>query len=177
MSQRANRKKKKRRRHAPPVDDDGGASPEPTVADRYARSRARDEAARAALRPLQPGERPRAVTVAAVVTGLLGLGNFLTYLAGVEVRGERPSLVGILLFTGLMLTAAWGAWNVRYWAVLGIQALLGLTIVIFSLLAIKFENAGELLIALAVIGGAGTLFWFLVKCMARIQMPTRPGAG
>jgi len=147
------------------------------MADRYARSRARDEAARAALKPLEPGERPRAVTAAAVVTGLLGVVNFGAYLAGVEVRGKPPSLVGILLFTALMLAAAWGAWNVRYWAVLGIQALLGLTTVIFSLLAIKSENPGELLIALAVIGAAGTLFWFLVKCMARIQMPERPGTG
>ncbi len=146
------------------------------MSDRYARSRARDEAARAALKPLEPGERPRAVTVAAVLVGLVGLVNLVAYLLGLEVRGERPSFVGILLFTGLMLVAAWGAWNVRYWAVLGIQALLGLTVVIFSLLAIKFENAGELLIAVGVIAGAGTLFWYLVKSMARIQMPERPGA-
>ena len=58
----------------------------------------------------------------------------------------------------------------------GSVALRGVTVVIFSLLAIKFENVGELLLALAVIGLAGTLFWFLVKCMARIQMPERPGA-
>ena len=146
------------------------------MADRYARARARDEAARAALKPLEPGERPTAVTVAAVVAAVVGLVNFGAYLAGLEVRGERPSLVGILLFTGLMLAAAWGAWNVRYWAVLGIQALLGLTILIFSLLAVKFENAFELLLAVAIIAAAGTLFWFLVKSMARIQMPERPGA-
>jgi hypothetical protein len=147
------------------------------MSDRYARARERDAAARAALKPLAPGERPRAVTIAAVVTGLLGVTNLAAYIAGMEVSGERPSFVGILLFTAVMLAAAWGAWNVRYWAVLGIQALLGLTIVIFSLLAIKFENVGELAIALTVIGLAGTLFWFLVKCMARIQMPQRPGAG
>jgi hypothetical protein len=147
------------------------------MSDGYARARERDEAARAALKPLAPGERPRAVTVAAVVTALLGLTNFGAYLIGMEVDGKRPSLIGIILFTGLMLAAAWGAWNVRYWAVLGIQALLGLTIVIFSVLALKSGNVGELAIALAVIGLAGTLFWFLVKCMARIQMPQRPGAG
>ena len=102
--------------------------------------------------------------------------NLVAYLLGSRCTASGPASIGILLFTDLMFAAAWGAWNVRYWAVLGIQALLGLTIVIFSLLAIKFENIGELLIALAVIGGAGTLFWYLVKCMARIQMPERPGA-
>jgi hypothetical protein len=64
---------------------------------------------------------------------------------------------------------------VRYWAVLGMQALLGLVILLFSLLAIRFGDIGELAIALAIIGSAGTLFWFLVKSMARIQMPERPG--
>jgi hypothetical protein len=147
------------------------------MSDRYARARERDEAARAALKPLGPGERPRAVTIAAVVTALLGITNLGAYVAGMEVNGERPQFIGIVLFTAVMLAAAWGAWNVRYWAVLGIQALLGLTIVIFSLLAIKFGNVGELAIALTVIALAGTLFWFLVKSMARIQMPQRPGAG
>jgi hypothetical protein len=27
-----------------------------------------------------------------------------------------------------------------------------------------------------IIAGAGTLFWFLIKAMARIQMPERPGS-
>jgi hypothetical protein len=31
------------------------------------------------------------------------------------------------------------------------------------------------LIAVAAVGAAGTLFWFLIKAMARIQMPRRPG--
>ena len=35
----------------------------------YARGRAKDEEARAALKPLAPGERPSAVTVGAVVAG------------------------------------------------------------------------------------------------------------
>ena len=184
MSQRTARKKRKQRRHLaaaaeavePPPSEASPPATEDPVTRGYARGRARDEAARAALVPLEPGERPAAVTVAAVLTGALGLVNFGAYLAGAEVGGERPGLVGILVFTGLMLAAAWGAWKVRYWAVLGIQALLGLTIVIFSLLAVKFGNLLELAIALAVIGGAGALFWFLVKSMARIQMPERPGA-
>jgi len=182
VSQRAERRRRKQRRHA---GADAGGSAEPPPEDDstggmgagYARSRAKDDAARAALEPLEPGERPRAVTIAALVTGALGLVNFVAYLLGLEVRDERPNLVGILLFTGLMLGAAWGAWRARYWAVLGIQALLALTVLIFSLLAIRSENVGALLIALGIIAAAGTLFWFLVKAMARIQMPERPGAG
>ena len=92
-----------------------------------------------------------------------------------EIRGERPALIGVLLYTGLMLAAAWGCFRARYWAVLGMEALLGL-IVIFSLLVVRAGSAVELLIGLAVIGLAGTLFWFLIKAMARIQMPERPGA-
>ena len=54
------------------------------------------------------------------------------------------------------------------WAVAGV--------VVFSLLVIRAESVVALLIGLAVIGSAGTLFWFLVKSMARIQMPERPGS-
>ena len=75
-----------------------------------------------------------------------------------------------------MLAAAVGCFRMRYWAVLGMQALLALTILLFSLLLIRAESVLAVVIGVAVIGGAGTLFWFLVKSMARIQMPERPGA-
>ncbi|HYI82358.1 MAG TPA: hypothetical protein VEX11_04000 [Acetobacteraceae bacterium] len=142
----------------------------------YARGRARDEAARAALVPLGPGERPRAVTAAGVLAAFLGLANLVAFLAGMEIQGEQPNAVGVGLFTFIMLTAAYGCFRVRYWAVLGMQALLALMILIFALLLIRAESVLALVIAVAVIGGAGTLFWFLVKSMARIQMPQRPGA-
>ena len=142
----------------------------------YARGRARDEAARAALIPLQPGERPPAVMVAGVLALVLALTNFGAYVAGLEVQGDRPNAIGVGVFTLLLLTAAIGCFRVRYWAVLGMQALLGLVVVIFSLLLIRFGDLLELAIALAIIGSAGTLFWFLVKSMARIQMPERPGS-
>ena len=90
----------------------------------------------------------------------------------VDIRGEDAN-AGALLFGALMLTAAWGMWKVRYWAVLGMQALLGLVIIVFSLFAMTAASVWALLLALAVVGSAGTLFWFMVKAMARIQMPTR----
>lgn len=172
MAQRSSRKRRKQRRRAqaespkPPADE---------MARGYARGRAKDEAARAALRALGEGERPTAVTVAGVLALVLGVSNFGLYLAGYEIGGERPALVGVLLYTGLMFAAAWGCFNVRYWAVLGMQALLGLAIVLFSLLVIRAESILALVIGLAVIGSSGTLFWFLIKAMARIQMPERPG--
>ena len=154
---------------------DGGDGEE-SLARGYARSRARDEAARAALQPLEEGERPTAVTVAGVLAAVLGAANVVGYALGVDVQGQQPQLVGVLLYSALMFVAAWGCLRVRYWAVLGMQALLGLAVVIFSLLLIKAESALSVAIALAVIALAGALFWFLVKAMARIQMPERPGA-
>ena len=172
MAQRSSRKRRKQRRREqreskPPADG---------MARGYARGREKDEAARAALKPLEEGERPTAVTVAGALALVLGLSNLGLYLAGYEIGGERPAMAGVLLYTGLMFAAAWGCFNARYWAVLGMQALLGLAIVIFSLLIIRAESVLALAIGLAVIGSAGTLFWKLVKAMARIQMPERPGS-
>ena len=181
MAQRSSRKRRKQRQRAArePGGDEApaeGDSDSDRMARGYARGRVRDEAARAALVPLAPGERPRAVTIAGVVAAFIGLANLIAFLAGMEIRDERPNAVGVGLFTFIMLAAAYGCFRVRYWAVLGMQALLGLMIVIFSLLLIRAESVLALVIAVAVIGAAGTLFWFLVKSMARIQMPKRPGA-
>jgi hypothetical protein len=38
------------------------------------------------------------------------------------------------------------------------------------------SNLRGALLSLAVIAVAGPLFWFLIRAMARIQMPERPGA-
>jgi hypothetical protein len=69
--------------------------------------------------------------------------------------------------------AAWGMWRSKYWAVLGMQAILGILIVLFSLFLFEASNVQSALICVAVIAPAGALFYFLVKAMARIQMPER----
>ena len=79
----------------------------------------------------------------------------------------------VLLFAGVVGTMAWGMWNVRYWAVLGFQALL-----LFSILgsAIGMVNALTWLAFagnFVLLAGAGALFVFMVKAMARVQMPQR----
>ena len=158
----SSRQKRKQRRRA------GTAEPRPP-----SRSEQRDAEARAALVPLEPGDRPAAVTISALVAATLGLVNLGLYIAGFEIDGERPQAIGVLGFSALMLTAAWGMWKLRYWAVLGMQALLGLIILIFSLFAVTAASVWALLLALAIVASAGTLFWFMVKAMARIQMPSR----
>src|SRR3954453_13148359 len=130
--------------------------------------------AREALRPLAPGERPLPVTIAAVVATLFGLSNFVMFAVHVEVNGKRPSAVGTVLFCALMFAMAWGLWRVRYWAVLGFQALLALIVLAFTLLLLLASNLLAVLLGIAVIGPGGFLFFKLIRAMARIQMPQRP---
>jgi hypothetical protein len=139
----------------------------------YARSRARDEEIRAGLEPLPPGERPGAVTVAAVVAAAIAIANVVLYAVGVDVRGTRPSVSGVVVFAVLMAAAAWGMWRARYWAVLGFEALLGVTIVIAALSLAVASNAAAVVLCLGIMGLGGWLFWKLVRAMARIQMPER----
>ena len=139
----------------------------------YARSRERDDAARAALVPLAPGERPRPVTAAAILAAVIAASNLALILAGWEVDGERPILGG-LIFTAVMSAAAIGMWTVRYWAVLGFQVLLGVSLVTALLGLLRASNVAGLIVCLGVIAVAGPLFWLLIRSMARIQMPRRP---
>jgi hypothetical protein len=141
---------------------------------RASRSEERNEAARAALRPLGPGERPAAVTAGAIVATLLALGNLVAYLAGLEVDGEKPQLSALLLSEVVLIMCAVGMWMAKYWAVLGFQFLLGLALVFLALFAVRASSILGIVIVLAVAVPGAVLFWTLVKAMARIQMPERP---
>ena len=169
----SNRQKRKRRRAQSLPPKRGQSTSSDPIGARGTRSELKDAEARAALVPLAEGERPGAVTVGAIVAAAIGLVNLGSYIGGLEVDGERPALIGVLAFSGLMLAAAWGMWHARYWAVLGIQALLALLIIILSLVLFTAETIWGALLLLAIIGAAGTLFWFMVKALARIQMPVR----
>ena len=63
-------------------------------------------------------------------------------------------------------------WKARYWAVLGMQTLLALTIVVSALGLIQAVNWWAFVLVSLILVLSGTLFWFLVKAMARIQMPS-----
>jgi hypothetical protein len=145
----------------------------PPFARARERSEARNAQARAKLEPLPPGGRPGAVTVAAFVAVALAIANVALWAAGVEVRGQKTSAVGVTAFAILMLAAALGLWRARYWAVLGFEALLGVSIVIAALSLIVASNLAAVLLCVGIILLAGPLFWKLVRAMARIQMPDR----
>jgi NADPH-dependent curcumin reductase CurA len=159
----------------------GSAEPAGPALERgYARGRARDEAARAALEPLRPGERPTAVTVGAVVAGGFAIANLVALVAGWDTTpgssdDRGAAIAGSLLVAGLLCLVAYGMWKARYWAVLGMQTLLAITIVISSLALVTATSAWAAVLLVAIACAAGALFWFLVKAMARIQMPERPG--
>lgn len=158
--------KRSRKRRKP---ETGGPRPEV----RASRSEAKNAAARAKLEPLAPGERPGVVTVGAVVAAVIGIGNIVAWLAGLEVDGKKPE-PGLVLFPSLLLLlVAAGMWRARYWAVLGMQTMLALLIVTVALAGFTARNVLGLVIAVAILAAAGTLFWKLVKAMARIQMPER----
>ena len=140
----------------------------------YAHGSERDERARAELAPLAPGERPPAIKAAVALAALLAISNLALFAAGWEVRGqEDPAVSGVLIFCAIMVAAAVGMWQLRYWAVLGFQALLAIAVIFAGVSLLVASNATAVVLCLAIIAGAGTLFWFLIRVMARIQLPSR----
>ena len=140
---------------------------------RPSRSEQRNAEARARLKPLAPGERPGAVTAAAALALLLAVGNIVFLIAGVKVGGKQPAIGGVVAFSALMVAAAAGMWRTRYWAVLGFEALLGVTILIAALSLAVASNWEAVVLCVGTIAVCGPLFYKLVRSMARIQMPHR----
>jgi hypothetical protein len=167
---RADRRKRKER----------GAARQTDVAKRReqmsARVEARNQAAREALEPLADDERPGAVTVGAIVSALVALVFAVSTglaIAGVEVNGETPNPVQLAAVTLVVGAMAWGMWKARYWAVLGFQATLALIMLAAALGLVQVTNVGQAIATTLILVGAGVLFYFMVKALARIQMPDR----
>ena len=152
----------------------GGGGKEHPMARGYAKAEQRNQEAREALQPLAEGERPTVVTVGAILAALISVSVVIGYAAGVEVNGEQPKLAQVVAPAVIMGMMAWGMWHARYWAVLGFQ--LVLVIVLFSAyvgLVVGASSVSQVIGTVAVLAVAGTFFFFMVKAMARIQMPTR----
>ena len=142
----------------------------------YARSRERDEAARAALVPLAPGERPWPIVVSAILAAGFAVANLVLVATGWEVDGEQP-VAGGLVFAAIMIAAAVGLWYLKYWAVLGFEVLLGVTFAGAMLSILRATNLEAVLLSVGVMLLTGPLFWLLIRQMARIQMQARGSRG
>ena len=168
MGQRSRKRGQREAPDARPAPEAGGAPPPRPPG----RSEQRNEAIRAQLTPLAEGERPGAVTASAIVAVVLAALVVIGYAAGARVGGEG-SLAGALVLAAILLAAAWGMWNVRYWAVLGFEALLAFHVIVAALSLMVASNAWAVIVCVAIIGLGGWLFWKLIRAMARIQMPER----
>lgn len=190
---RATRRKRKKRavaREAEPSEAASGADgpgtgssngggPGPTdlasVAEEHgvSGSELKNQRARAALEPLEEGERPRVVTVGALVSALIAGITVGAWVVGAEVNGERPSVVQVFAPAILFGVMAAGMWRSRYWAVLGFQAVMAILMVGAFLTLVSATTLLGALTPILVLLVAGALFWFTVKALARIQMPDR----
>jgi hypothetical protein len=152
----------------------GAPTPRERMERGYAKAEERNQAAREALEPLAEGERPLAVTIGAAISALIALSIVGGYLAGAHVNGGQPKVPQVLAPALLMGIMSWGMWRARYWAVLGFQLIL--VFLIFSAvfgLAVEAATVGQVAYFLGLLAISGGLFFFMVKAMARIQMPTR----
>jgi hypothetical protein len=140
----------------------------------YAKAEQRNQEAREALAPLAEGERPTVVTVGAIVAALIMLSIVGGYLAGVKVNGETPKVPQVLAPALIMGFMSWGLWRARYWAVLGFQLILVFLIfsAVFGLL-VQAATVAQFAATFGLLAVCGAFFFFMVKAMARIQMPER----
>jgi amino acid transporter len=169
---RAGRRKRKARGTSGPKPADGSS-----IERGYAKAEERNREAREALVPLYEGERPAVVTVGAAFSALIALifwvSAVIAIFSDAEVNGREPHPLQLALVAVVLTTMAWGMWRSRYWAVLGFQMIL----VLFLLAGIAglvgattiAQVVGTVLLVLVCLA----FFLFMVKAMARIQMPSR----
>ena len=138
-----------------------------------ARYEEKNRAAREKLEPLEPNERPTVVTISAVIAAVIAAGSPIAYAVLALLDASRPPLINVFWPAFLMGMASYGMWRSRYWAVLGFDVVLVFLMIVAAGGLIEAKNVPAAFVFGALIAGAGTLFFFMVKAMARIHMPER----
>jgi hypothetical protein len=188
---RAERQKRKRRSterpasvetpvEAPdaPADSNGGPAPETFQEKMSRRYEERNAEARAKLEPLEEGERPTAVTVGAIVSAVLAIIFTVSAglaIAGVEAGGRHIKPVPIIVFGAVLWAMTIGMWRARYWAVLGFQTVLLLVMLASAFGLVVVGSVLQAVGTTLLLAGSAVLFYFMIRAMARIQMPSPPG--
>ena len=176
---RAERRKRKARSGSAGTATEAALSPkrESPMQRGYAKAEERNREAREALVPLYEGERPTVVTIGAVFSGLVAaifwVSTVIAIFSDAEVNGNEPHPLQLALVAAIVTAMAVGMWRSRYWAVLGFQMVL----VLFLLAGVAglvgattvAQVVGTVLLVLICLA----FFLFMVKAMARIQMPGR----
>ena len=100
---------------------DRGAARVPSRAGKtgWRTGRADPQEARERLEPLEPGERPGAVTAAALVAALLLLMNLAAAIFGYDAPGGGSKTGPLIVYTALLGFMTWGLWRVGSPAVPG----------------------------------------------------------
>jgi hypothetical protein len=132
-------------------------------------SAGREAAARAALRPLAPDERPLPLLVAIAVATAIAVAVLVGALSVHDLSRHGGSLPAGVFIAVVLIGLAGGMYRRRYWAVLAFEALLAFQIIVTSLALIVAETALAAAICALSIGLGGWLFWKLVRVMGRIQ--------
>jgi hypothetical protein len=190
---RAERQKRKRRspdRSSAPVEapvepddavpESNGTASSETFQEKMARRyEERNEEARAKLEPLEEGERPGAVTAGAIVSAVLAIIFTVSAglaIAGVDAGGRDIKPLPIITFGIVLWGMTIGMWRARYWAVLGFQTVLLLVMLASAFGLVVVSSVLQAVGTTLLLAGSGTLFYFMIRAMARIQMPSSPGA-
>jgi hypothetical protein len=162
-----------------PADSNGGGAPTETFQEKMSRRyEERNAEARAKLEPLEEGERPTAVTVGAVVSAVLALVFTVSAglaIAGVEAGGREIKPLPIIVFGIVLWAMTLGMWRARYWAVLGFQTVLLLVMLASAFGLVVVSSVLQAVGTTLLLAGSGALFYFMIRAMARIQMPSPPG--
>lgn len=133
----------------------------------YARAEEKNVAVRKALEPLRPGERPGIVV--ATVAWLALIAVVMAYNAIASSDLDNGSRVGNGFMIVLIAIAGIGTWRLAYWAILGTETLLALTVISLVLAAMVLTNVLLVLLAVLAAGISGYLFMKMIKVMARVQ--------
>lgn len=137
-------------------------------------SEERNAAQRAHIKPFQPGERPAAAAIAAMLLAAIGLTNLFLLAIGYQPRYSLRNTEAQLaqgLFGVAIVIVGTQVWRLKAWALLVTQGLLAISsIFAFAalILAGSLTNALPPLVFLVI---GAPLFWKLIRVLARAQAP------